>query len=49
MPPQYEEPYKTPKPMMPIRDALVRGFIWTFHSMGTGKAANVKSVIMFKA
>lgn len=41
--------YKTPSPMMQIRDAFVRGFIWTFHSMGMGKAAKIKSVAMFKA
>jgi hypothetical protein len=47
--PQRGEPYKTPRPMMQIRDAFVRGFIWTFHSIGTGKAAKIKSVTMFKA
>jgi hypothetical protein len=43
------EAYKTPRPMMQIRDAFVRGFIWTFHSIGTGKAAKSKSVTIFRA
>jgi hypothetical protein len=34
---------------MQIKDTFVRGLIWTFHSIGTGKTANSTSVKMFRA
>lgn len=36
--------YKTPRPMMQIRDALVRTLICTFQSIGAGSTAKNMSV-----
>jgi hypothetical protein len=47
--PERRQPYKTPRPIMQIKDTFVRGLIWTFHSIGTGKTANSTSVKMFRA
>lgn len=39
--------YKTPRPMIQIREAFVRTLICTFHSIGAGRMAKNISVMMF--